>query len=327
MIRLMQVVPLVVVIGAASLSVAAQDADRPGAGEGPTEMRVAMLLVDLSTVDGAEQSVTADLYVVLQWSDPRLASSDETIRRVPLREAWYPPLEIVNQRNVKTSRPEALEVQSDGTTLYRQRYSGDFAAPMMLRDFPFDRQTIEVRLVVPGASPDDLRIVVDTQRSGRLDPLSVADWRVGEATVEVRPLSTPGSDRQVAGVALRVDAERRLGFYVLKAFASVAIIVAMGWVVFWVPGQYVAPRVSVSVTAMLTLIAYRFLLGSVLPPVPYLTRMDWFLLASTLLVFVGLVAVVADLQLGETRAGRLDRVMKVAYPVAFVVLTLAVAAV
>ena len=325
----MRVLRVVVVVTSVALSTvaAAQNAERPGAGDGPTEVRVAMLLVDLSTIDGAEQSVTADLYVVLQWSDPRIATPGGEVRYVALREVWYPPLEMVNQRDVKTARPDALEVRPDGTVLYRQRYSGDFAAPMILRQFPFDRQQIAFHLVTPGLSPEELRIVVDEQHSGRLESLSIPDWEVGDAGVEAVLLSPPGSDRQVAGVSLVVDASRRVEFYVLKAFVSVAIIVAMGWVVFWIPGQHVAPRVSVSVTAMLTLIAYRFLLGGVLPPVPYLTRMDWFLLGSTLLVFVGLVAVVAELQLGEANSGRLDRIMKVAFPVAFIALTVAVAAV
>jgi hypothetical protein len=327
MCRFVRVLLVVASIVAPSLPTVAQQVERPGAGAAPTEVRVAMLLVDLSAIDGAEQSVTADLYVVLEWSDVQLADPGGDVRYVALREAWQPPLEMVNQRDVKTARPETLEVRPDGTVLYRQRYSGEFSAPMTLREFPFDRQRIEFHLVTPGLSPDEVRIVVDAQHSGRLESLSIPDWKVGEADVDAVPLSPPGSDRQVAGVVLRVDAERRVEFYVLKAFVSVAIIVAMGWVVFWIPGQYVPPRVSVSVTAMLTLIAYRFLLGSVLPPVPYLTRMDWFLLGSTLLVFIGLVGVVADLHLGEAAARRLDRIMKVAYPAAFVVLTVAVAAV
>ena len=44
---------------------------------------------------------------------------------------------------------------------------------------------------------------------------------------------------------------------------------------------------------MLTLIAYRFLLGGVLPPLSYLTRMDHFLLASTFLVLVAIIQVAA----------------------------------
>ncbi|MFV2073735.1 MAG: hypothetical protein ACC742_13935, partial [Thermoanaerobaculales bacterium] len=45
-----------------------------------------------------------------------------------------------------------------------------------------------------------------------------------------------------------------------------AIIVFMSWVVFWIDPRHVGPRISVAVTSMLTLIAYRFLLGQLLPP-------------------------------------------------------------
>ena len=69
-----------------------------------------------------------------------------------------------------------------------------------------------------------------------------------------------------------------------------AIIVFMSWVVFWLGPQHVGPRLSVSVTSMLTLVAYRFLLGQSLPPVSYLTRLDYFLLGATVLVFIALGA-------------------------------------
>jgi hypothetical protein len=38
-------------------------------------------------------------------------------------------------------------------------------------------------------------------------------------------------------------------------------------------------------TSMLTLIAYRFAVDSQLPALPYMTRLDAFILTSTLLVF------------------------------------------
>jgi hypothetical protein len=44
-------------------------------------------------------------------------------------------------------------------------------------------------------------------------------------------------------------------------------------------------QVSIAMTSMLTLIAYRFAIDSQLPRLPYMTRLDVFILASTLLVF------------------------------------------
>ncbi|WP_297084456.1 hypothetical protein [uncultured Demequina sp.] len=51
--------------------------------------------------------------------------------------------------------------------------------------------------------------------------------------------------------------------------------------------------ISVSVTSMLAMIAYRFVAAKDLPRLPYLTRMDFFLLGSAFLMLLGLVGVVA----------------------------------
>ena len=100
-----------------------------------------------------------------------------------------------------------------------------------------------------------------------------------------------------------------------------AIIVFMSWVVFWLDPENLGPRLSVSVTSMLTLVAYRFLLGQSLPPVSYLTRLDYFLLGSTLLVFFSLIQVAstsAMKQKGrEERAVALNRFSRWSFPAAY----------
>ena len=109
---------------------------------------------------------------------------------------------------------------------------------------------------------------------------------------------------------------------------SVAIIAAMSWVVFWLDPKYVPARMSVTITSMLTLVAYRFLLGGDLPQLSYLTRMDHFLIGSTLLVLLTVVQVAVTTSLIDrdrgSRAIRINRLSRWAFPLAFVGLTLAV---
>ena len=57
--------------------------------------------------------------------------------------------------------------------------------------------------------------------------------------------------------------------------------------------EFVPPRVGLVATSMLTLIAYRFAMASILPPIAYLTRLDKFMVASSVLVFGALAATVA----------------------------------
>lgn len=308
----------------------AADVERPQADSGPTRVEVFFYLIDLNAVDGASQSFAADLFVVTRWRDARLASPDGSIRRFDLDDVWNPRLQIVNQRAVQTGFPDTVDATPDGTVTARQRYFGQFSARLDLHDFPMDHHTIRFVLAAPGYSPDEIELVapVDEAGVGRAQRLSIVDWSVGPFTTSTRPYEVGGAGRSIAGFVGEIEVKRKLGFYISKAFFSVAIIVVMSWVVFWLDPKHVPARLSVSVTAMLTLIAYRFLLGQVLPPLSYLTRMDHFLLGSTLLVLLGLIEVVAATHLHGTdrpeRAVSLDRIARVAFAAAFAVLLAAV---
>ncbi len=114
--------------------------DRPNADSGPTEISVGMWVVDISSIDSAQQTFTAEIAVVLRWKDPRLAHTGKGIVRYPLEQIWHPRVSIVNETNSVSRRlPESVEVESEGTVTYRQRYVGAFTQPLRLRSFPFDR--------------------------------------------------------------------------------------------------------------------------------------------------------------------------------------------
>jgi hypothetical protein len=63
----------------------------------------------------------------------------------------------------------------------------------------------------------------------------------------------------------------------------------MSWVVFWIEPSEPGIQLSIAMTSMLTLIAYRFAVDTQLPRLPYTTRLDTFILTSTLLVFFSLI--------------------------------------
>ncbi|MHC4126665.1 MAG: hypothetical protein ACYTE6_06320 [Planctomycetota bacterium] len=102
--------------------------------------------------------------------------------------------------------------------------------------------------------------------------------------------------------ALRFEASRKLGYYGWKILLPVVLIVA--------------------VTSMLTLIAYRFMMGGLLPKVSYLTRMDLFILLATVLVFLTLVeTAMTAITVKRGRIGpalRVDRWGRWTFPVTFV---------
>ena len=99
------------------------------------------------------------------------------------------------------------------------------------------------------------------------------------------------------------------------------LIVAMSWIVFWIDPSESGTQVSVAITSMLTLIAYRFAVSSDLPKVSYLTRLDDFIMFSTLLVFVTLIEVVFTTIMAKTgqieKARVVDRWARWVFPLGF----------
>ena len=93
---------------------------------------------------------------------------------------------------------------------------------------------------------------------------------------------------------------------------------------FWIDPRQTGPQLGIATTSLLTIIAYRFLLGNLVPRVSYLTRLDIFIFAATVLVFVALVEAIFTSQLvRHDKAAIADRVdcwMRVLSPVCLIVL-------
>jgi nitric oxide reductase large subunit len=96
----------------------------------------------------------------------------------------------------------------------------------------------------------------------------------------------------------------------------------MSWAVNWIDPKDIGTKISITITAMLTLIAYRFAIGAALPQISYLTRMDLFILFSTILIYASLVTVVTTAAFSNKGqpelAKNIDRVSRWGFPLFFV---------
>ena len=296
---------------------------------GQTKVTVGVYLIDLIEVDGASQTFTADLWFKLSWNDPRLAKPGSGLRRMDRADVWYPKLLPSNQRSGDPKWPDEVLVDDEGTVVYRQRSVSTFACPLDLRKFPHDVQSLHALVLGVESTPEDLVFEVDEAGSGRSKSFTITDWEAGEFRLS-------SGTHQVAGVGIEVPSFRidfkvtRLSRYYLGTiFSTVAIIALMAWLVYWLPVGTLPPRVSVSVTSMLALIAYRFVAAQDLPKLPYLTSMDFFLLGAAVLILVGLTTVVVVANQdgkGNTQlAKRLNLVFRWAYPLVLLALLTAFA--
>ena len=174
-------------------------------------MRVAILIIDVDDISGAEQNFTANVYFEARWHDARLAHTGKGDVAHPLANVWNPRLILVNQQRVWDTFPDIVEVSPSGEVVRRQRLWAQFSQPLDREDFPFDRQTFNIQIAAAGFSPDEVALIPDPEQPLVIaEKLSLADWRVirsGAVSNLYRPL--PGID-PAPGFVVSFDAEREV---------------------------------------------------------------------------------------------------------------------
>lgn len=292
---------------------------RPNRENGPTPVQMHVFITDIDEINGANQTFTANVYYEVTWNDPRLNDEAAEGRRYQLDEIWHPRIVLVNQQKIWSIMPDTVQVMPGGTVTYRQQVWGNFSQPLDLHEFPFDTQKFTLQFASPDHGPGEIRFETRQHDENRIaEKLSLPDWQIenwelGPSAYQPVPNVPP-----IAGFTFTFTAKRDSGFYVIKVIVPLLLILMMASVVFWINPTEGGTQIGVSTTAMLTLIAYRFAVSSDLPNIPYLTRMDVFILAATVLVAVCLIEVVITSRLAargriET-ALRLDFVMRIVFP-------------
>lgn len=301
---------------------------RPSAKGEPTTVSVAVWVIDVASINSAQQNFVANIFIALKWKDKRLAYPSDNVRKYKLIDIWNPRVVIANELGTRKTMPEEAEVSPDGTVIYRQRYIGPFSQPLNLQDFPFDTHVFQVHLVSPGYLTDQLRFVPDQRfirgglkyAAGIARNISLPDWKImGFETKELAYTAFPGYDS--AGYVFEFTALRLVQYYVWKIILPLVLIVLMSWSVFLIDPANTGTKIGVATTAMLTLIAYRFVIESQVPRVSYLTRLDIFIFADTLLILSSLFMVTTTAFLVRMEkidlSRKIDRVWRIIFLVVF----------
>ena len=301
---------------------------RPDPAGTVTQIKTAVIVLDVSSVNGVSQTFTANVALIAEWKDQRLAGQSDR-SSVGLNTIWNPQLQILNQQRVLKTLPDIAEIDPDGTVRIIQRYWGMFSNPLDLRDFPLDQHDFNIQFIATAGDVNAIHMInadEEQMRSGLAEKVSLPDWDVVDWNVSNDPVELIAGMVEVPGFRFSFKARRHVGYYLIKVLIPLIMIVMMSWIVFWIHPTETGSQISVSVTSMLTLIAYRFAIGTSLPTVSYLTRMDFFILFSTIMVFIALLETVWTSRLVKNErvevAVSFDRACRVIFPVLFTIVFL-----
>jgi len=257
----------------------------------PNQVEVGIYVINIEEVNSAKQSYKATIALDMKWNDPTLkcASSEDKgkIRKYNLEDIWNPSMVIINEEHIVKQFKYKAWVDCLGNVEYGEILYGDFVTIANIKEFPFDQRPLTIELVSTEYESGELQFVDYKSITGRDEHFSVTDWNIDKVpVVESKAYHFKPGKSELASFVYSLTAKRNYNFFVWKIIIPLILIVIMSWAVFWIPPSQLGPQIGLSVTSMLTLIAYRFAIGHVVPNVAYLTRFDKFVFGSTLLVFL-----------------------------------------
>lgn len=302
---------------------------RPPRQDGkPVEVSIALHVINLADIDEVSERFNLMFYLLAQWNDPRLAFSPrdptERFHAFTPNQIWHPRLEFINEIGAQSAGDAALRVRPDGTVLYVERAGGELSTRFRLRRFPFDRQRLEIIIHPFIGQALVVRLRADqahTWISGEeAEYSSLAEWQM--MGIKARDAQVSFSRfGPIPEARFEIVVRRKYHYYIWKIFVPLLLMVALSWSVYWIDPKDLSSQVQISITTILTVIAFAFSISLSLPKVPYLTFIDAFFLDCLMFVFFTAVEITTVHVSGRTQRVdlglKIRRVGRVAVPIAF----------
>lgn len=263
-------------------------------GQEAIPIRVGLYFLNLVSLNEVEQTFTCTVYITQTWNDPRLAFSpkvgEPATHFYRNSDIWFPMLQFDNSAQPPTVIGYVMSVHPDGTVRRVEKVHLTLSTSMQLRAFPFDAQNLEV--FIHPFSEQVGRIVLDADPdSTGLSSAPYAALPLWD-TSQVSYRSVKGVVEQGYGVRSHVvfglHVVRHSEYYIFRIFLPLFLMVTVSWGVLWIPPADLNSQLMISVTTVLTLVAFSVAISNVLPPVPYLTFYDGFFLASFLFILLSI---------------------------------------
>lgn len=297
--------------------------DLPPDRTGPVPVEIDFFLLDVTAVNGADETFSAKLYFEMRWKDPRQAfvpaagatriiytggAADEQLNQI-----WSPGVSVQNETAAPEVSDQVLTIYADGTVDYEARMNGVFQSAMDLRRFPFDTQTLHVGLESFLWQRDELILVPmkTTGGSPRFgEGLAVRDWTIVDARAEIADKKYVTGDTTSQFIATLVV--RRNPWFTMWSVVFPLVLVTFFAITcfFWGPDT-LTERVAQVLACLLTVTAQNLVTAGDLPKINYFTPIDYaFLLTYTILLVVTIESIyvrrVSDRD--PARAARIDRI-------------------
>jgi hypothetical protein len=214
---------------------------------------------------------------------------------------------------------DSVKTIADKPTFKLLRFTGSFKSPPDLRSYPFDSQELRIILEDDTHGTDQIRFVVDKERTQLARGFRALGWQVDY--VEARSLSQnypdrfEGDDLYYGRYVFTLSLERFATSAAFKVFVPAFVIVLIALLGMWVPPSEMEVRSNSGAPMLAAAVLFHFALMQELPATSYLTRADKLMLAVYVSLALAMISTWVMFLVREQHVTLVFRISKIVVPV------------
>eukprot|EP00823_Brevimastigomonas_motovehiculus_P000389 TRINITY_DN1047_c0_g1_i1.p1 TRINITY_DN1047_c0_g1~~TRINITY_DN1047_c0_g1_i1.p1 ORF type:complete len:348 (+),score=87.96 TRINITY_DN1047_c0_g1_i1:101-1144(+) len=256
------------------------------------QVSASVRVMSISQVSTVEQSFNADFLLVLTWIDRSLigANPKDIDWDTTTTLSWNPKFSIKNAlelERLEETGGRRLEDPSTGLVKETARFRGSLSQYLELETFPFDTQELTIVLAC-NKSSSELIFEMPPPDKIKLNKFIMPEWQflATKWQVVLTDPSESTSKRSYSELHVKLQAMRKSESYLWNVGVVTFIIVSLAFLAFCMRPEELSNRLAVTLTLLLTAVAFKLMVSDSLPKVAYLTLLDKYILAAFLFLYI-----------------------------------------
>ena len=260
------------------------------------DVYVRVSIVSVGDIDAVRQEFQSEFYMNLRWEERMLLGKDVSNEaNIDWESIWDPGVYIIDAVNLEIYErhssilpPERIGNPPQVAQYYHIK--GTFKEVLEVNNFPFDYQDLSL-ILTSNWHADQLTLVKDDKKDDNIHTWNFyakQEWclrcHVITETLTLKP--TEGSSgNSYPQYRVRMNVLRQYKFYIYNVALIMCLITLLTFTAFAVEPDSPGDRIQITLTLLLTSVAFKYYVQQFVPTVSYLTLLDKYVLACMVFQF------------------------------------------
>jgi len=267
--------------------------DPPNWGKYATLVNVSINFNNLLNIKEKDGSYSMDFYFRLWWFDDRLEYNPAefgNLKPIVLsivddnkNKIWRPDTSFTNVMSVSTNTllGELTSIQPSGKIYWSRHVSARLSAAFNFRMFPYDYQFLPIEIECFKYSTKLLKLAWKEGDEVTLEgTFRHAQYDIKSKFFRKKDIVYPEVGLTYSSLKAAVLLYRDVTNFFAKLVLPVFLIVLISTLSYWIDPEVAPARVGLSITCVLTQVAFSSAVSNILPRIAYMTWIDWYIMMA-----------------------------------------------